>query len=224
MSGDVSTTETEIQGTSAAASDTTPSPGQDALDSERHLETPDLEKSGSESLAAETDERPADSDHPSPDERPNEEASKREAAKEDETVDEAVESQIAEFEETLAMPCPICGAGKIHEKTTAKGKIFYQCSSKDCMFIHWGKPYHIPCALCSNPFLVEVTNRTGKIVLKCPRAACRHQQRLPGAADVPSRTRPTPAVKKAQGAQGKTQRQGKRKVRKVLVRKKRKAG
>ncbi|MBW1739560.1 MAG: hypothetical protein JRJ42_00330 [Deltaproteobacteria bacterium] len=102
-------------------------------------------------------------------------------SEEHETIgaDDTVERRIAAFEEDLAMLCPVCKTGKIVEKRTAKGKLFYQCPNKDCIFVSWGKPYHIVCPQCKNPFLVETTDRNGKTILKCPRATCRHQQNLP---------------------------------------------
>ncbi|MCK4727898.1 MAG: hypothetical protein KAT27_03160, partial [Desulfobacterales bacterium] len=95
-------------------------------------------------------------------------------------ADDLVERQIAAFEQDLAMVCPVCTTGKVKAEQTAKGKLFYMCSSKNCVFVSWGKPYHIVCPQCRNPFLIESTERDGKTILRCPRATCRHRQKLPG--------------------------------------------
>lgn len=97
-----------------------------------------------------------------------------------EKADDIIKKQIAAFEEDLAIQCPMCKNGKIQTEETGTGKIYYQCSNKDCYFISWGKPYHLVCPQCRNPFLVEISDRDGKAILKCPRATCRYWQKLPG--------------------------------------------
>ncbi len=95
-------------------------------------------------------------------------------------TDDLIEERIAAFEEDLAMVCPVCTTGKVKAEQTAKGKVFYVCSNKNCVFVSWGKPYHIVCPQCRNPFLIESTERDGKTILRCPKATCRHRQNLPG--------------------------------------------
>lgn len=94
--------------------------------------------------------------------------------------DDGIEERIAAFEEDLAMQCPLCRRGKVEAKQTATGKTYYKCTNKDCIFISWGKPYHIACPQCHNPFLIEVSNKDEKPILKCPRATCSYWQSLPG--------------------------------------------
>lgn len=77
-------------------------------------------------------------------------------------------------ENKLNIKCPKCGAGKITEKRTKKGKIFYGCDKyPDCDFALWDKPVKIKdkdemekCPKCSSP-LVE----KGKII-KCSSKEC----------------------------------------------------
>jgi len=88
--------------------------------------------------------------------------------------EEGVEERIAAFENTLAMECPVCRQASVKVRETAKGRVYYQCTSDACMFISWGRPHHIPCPRCGNPFLVESTARSGETLLKCPRATCRY--------------------------------------------------
>jgi hypothetical protein len=111
--------------------------------------------------------------------RKEEEAKKQEAAqklaKEKKSQDD-IESRIAAFEQTLAMPCPVCTNGSVEEKTTDKGKVFYSCNQEDCRFVSWDKPYHFECPLCKNPYLVEYITPSGTPGLKCPRASCSYSQ------------------------------------------------
>jgi hypothetical protein len=100
--------------------------------------------------------------------------------------DQSIESQIAAFEEGLAMQCPICRSAKVQREETVGGKFYYRCSNTNCTFISWGKPYHFACPQCTNPFLVETANRDGEVIMKCPRATCQYWQQAPGAmADQP---------------------------------------
>ena len=94
--------------------------------------------------------------------------------------DDLIKERIAAFEQDLAMVCPVCTTGKIKAEQTAKGKHYYVCSNKKCVFVSWGRPYHIACPQCRNPFLIESTERHGKTILRCPRATCHHRQGLPG--------------------------------------------
>ena len=94
--------------------------------------------------------------------------------------DDLIEERIAAFEQDLAMVCPVCKTGKIKAEQTAKGKLYYVCSNKNCVFVSWGRPYHAACPQCGNSFLIESTERHRKTILRCPRATCRHRQELPG--------------------------------------------
>ena len=106
-----------------------------------------------------------------------------------ENVDELIQRRIAEFEQKLAMQCPLCREGKIIAKETAKSKVYYQCLNTRCNLISWGKPYHLECPRCKNPFLVEIVDAKQRTSLKCPRATCRHRQGLPATtAGTPSQT------------------------------------
>ena len=87
-----------------------------------------------------------------------------------------IAAKIAAFESDLAMPCPVCGSGKVVSSTTENGKAYFSCSSNDCRFVSWDKPYHFLCPLCKNPFLTETTTPDGEKGLKCPRASCGYSQ------------------------------------------------
>lgn len=95
-----------------------------------------------------------------------------------ETIDDdAIERNIAEFEDRLAMQCPLCKNSGIQTEGTATGKAYYRCLDKHCGFISWGRPHHIVCPNCQNPFLIEDLKPNGVAILKCPRATCRYWQR-----------------------------------------------
>lgn len=94
-------------------------------------------------------------------------------------ADTSIESQIAAFEEGLAMRCPLCNIGDVQVHDTSTGRKYYACSHKDCTFISWGKPYHRSCPECGNNFLVEAVFKGGVPVLKCPRATCLYWQKHP---------------------------------------------
>jgi hypothetical protein len=91
-------------------------------------------------------------------------------------VEHSVDEQVQAFEESLAMSCPTCEAGKVRVAVTEKGKMYYVCDKEDCNFITWGKPYHFSCLYCKNPFLVEFYTPKGVMGLKCPKATCSYRQ------------------------------------------------
>lgn len=91
--------------------------------------------------------------------------------------DDDIEARIAALATDLAMPCPLCGNGKVSENTTEKGKKYYSCDSEDCRFVSWDKPYHFPCPLCKNSYLVEFVQANEEKGLKCPRASCSYNQK-----------------------------------------------
>lgn len=60
----------------------------------------------------------------------------------------------------LGITCPQCGIGKITEKRTKKGKIFYACTKwPDCDFALWDKPTKELCKKCGS-LMVEKGKKT----------------------------------------------------------------
>lgn len=96
--------------------------------------------------------------------------------------DDEIAAKIADFEQKLALVCPICKTGTLKDEKTAAGKPFYSCTSNACNFISWGRPHQIACARCKNSFMVEDEDRSGQVFLKCPRATCQYRQPLTAAA------------------------------------------
>ncbi|SHL14544.1 hypothetical protein SAMN02745216_04702 [Desulfatibacillum alkenivorans DSM 16219] len=135
-----------------------------------------------EAVAALPEEDEAlEEEEPEPEPEPEPETEPEPEAPEPPEMNEAdIMERVAQFEEALAMTCPLCGEGKVKEQQTSMGKIFFACTSKSCQFISWGKPHHIACPLCSNSFLVEAQAIEGHAILKCPRATCSHVQPVSG--------------------------------------------
>ncbi|WP_010491323.1 type I DNA topoisomerase [Paenibacillus elgii] len=60
--------------------------------------------------------------------------------------------------------CPNCHEGKIIERRSKKGRIFYGCDRyPGCDFVSWDKPVGHPCPKCS-AMLVEKRNKSGTFV------------------------------------------------------------
>ncbi|MCK5100418.1 MAG: DNA topoisomerase I, partial [Desulfobacteraceae bacterium] len=105
------------------------------------------------------------------------EEKEKEAQKKVSKDDDDIEARIAALQTDLAMPCPICGQGKVAENTTEKGKKYFSCDDEECRFVSWDKPYHFPCPLCKNSYLIEFDQATDEKGLKCPRASCSYEQK-----------------------------------------------
>ena len=69
------------------------------------------------------------------------------------------------------MTCPICKTGKIVEKKTKRGKIFYGCNNyPKCKTATWDIPTGEICPECGN-LLVEKNNK-----IKCSNANCKYEK------------------------------------------------
>ncbi|MGL6028794.1 MAG: type I DNA topoisomerase [Legionella sp.] len=69
--------------------------------------------------------------------------------------------------------CPKCSHGKILQRKSRKGKIFYSCSDyPKCDYALWNEPIDKPCPKCSWPILtVKESKRFGRQIL-CPQEGC----------------------------------------------------
>jgi DNA topoisomerase-1 len=64
----------------------------------------------------------------------------------------------------IGVACPKCGKGKIVERRTKRGRLFYGCDRfPDCDFVSWDKPLARPCPNC-NGVLVEKKLKKGSRV------------------------------------------------------------
>ena len=70
--------------------------------------------------------------------------------------------------------CPACGEGRIVERRSRKGRIFYGCDRyPDCDYVSWDKPADEPCPKCGS-MMVEKKMR-GRTTLQC--TSCSHKER-----------------------------------------------
>ena len=80
----------------------------------------------------------------------------------------------------LGIECPEneC-TGKLCEKRTKKGKVFFSCTSyPSCTFAIWDRPVSEPCPQCGAPFLVEKRSSRGGSHKACRAADCRYKAPL----------------------------------------------
>lgn len=76
----------------------------------------------------------------------------------------------------IGVVCPKCHEGKIIERRSKKGRIFYGCDQyPGCDYVSWDKPVSKPCPVC-NSTMIEKRNRTGG-KLQCTQ--CDHVEELP---------------------------------------------
>ena len=69
--------------------------------------------------------------------------------------------------------CPRCGEGRMVEKSTKRGKLFYSCDRyPQCDFALWDKPVPGPCPRCNSSYLVEKRGRDGSVKIMCPTKGC----------------------------------------------------
>ncbi len=74
---------------------------------------------------------------------------------------------------SIGVACPREGCdGKIVEKRSRRGRIFYGCSNyPECDFASWNKPVNIECPACGNPYLEERSSQQRGTYYVCP--ACK---------------------------------------------------
>ncbi len=74
----------------------------------------------------------------------------------------------------IGVDCPGCGEGKIVERRSKKGRIFYGCNRyPDCEFVSWDKPLAKSCPQCGS-YTVEKQAR-GQVTILCP--SCGHKEK-----------------------------------------------
>ncbi|MCS7461907.1 type I DNA topoisomerase [Paenibacillus doosanensis] len=61
----------------------------------------------------------------------------------------------------IGVTCPSCKEGKIIERRSKKGRVFYGCDRyPECEFVSWDKPVGQPCPKCGS-MLIEKRNKNG---------------------------------------------------------------
>jgi DNA topoisomerase I len=64
----------------------------------------------------------------------------------------------------IGVTCPTCKEGKIIERRSKKGRVFYGCDKyPGCEFVSWDKPAEQPCPKCAS-MVVEKRNKSGTFV------------------------------------------------------------
>ena len=90
---------------------------------------------------------------------------------------------------SIGIPCPAEGCtGKLTERRTKRGKIFYGCSRyPDCKFAAWDKPLAESCPECGSPYLLEKFSKKEGAYVACPNAgkggSCSYRRALPTAGE-----------------------------------------
>jgi len=79
-----------------------------------------------------------------------------------------------QYKET-GVNCPEEGCqGRLVERRSMKGKIFYGCSSyPTCNFALWHKPVPRQCPRCGSPYMIEKRQKDKGVMLSCPNQDCR---------------------------------------------------
>jgi DNA topoisomerase-1 len=75
--------------------------------------------------------------------------------------------------------CPECKQGKIVQRKSRRGKIFFSCSRyPDCKYALWNEPIANACPKCAWPILtVKKTKRRGTEWV-CPRPTCGYVEQV----------------------------------------------
>jgi DNA topoisomerase-1 len=70
----------------------------------------------------------------------------------------------------IGLDCPKDGCkGRVVEKVTRRGKVFYGCSEyPNCDWASWDKPVATPCPICENAYVVQKTSKVRGDYMKCP--------------------------------------------------------
>ncbi len=73
--------------------------------------------------------------------------------------------------------CPLCKQGKMLQRKSRRGKIFYSCERyPDCTYAVWNEPINEACPQCKWPMLtMKVTKRSGASKV-CPQEECGHTE------------------------------------------------
>ncbi|MDR3490654.1 MAG: type I DNA topoisomerase [Gammaproteobacteria bacterium] len=69
--------------------------------------------------------------------------------------------------------CPECNQGKMLQRKSRYGKIFYSCARyPDCKYALWNEPIAKPCPTCAWPLLMIKTTKRRGTELVCPHTPC----------------------------------------------------
>lgn len=75
----------------------------------------------------------------------------------------------------IGVTCPTCHTGKIVERRSKKGRVFYGCDQyPTCDFVSWDKPVNKPCPVCSS-MMIEKRSKNG-VNIQCTQ--CDHKEEV----------------------------------------------
>lgn len=75
----------------------------------------------------------------------------------------------------IGVTCPTCHSGKIVERRSKKGRVFYGCDQyPTCDFVSWDKPVNKPCPACSS-MMIEKRSKNG-VTIQCTQ--CDHKEEV----------------------------------------------
>ena len=73
--------------------------------------------------------------------------------------------------------CPECGKGKIVERRSKRGKLFFGCDQyPDCEFVLWSRPVDKACPSCDRPYLLVKNSKRHGRRLVCDSEGCGHAE------------------------------------------------
>ncbi len=73
----------------------------------------------------------------------------------------------------LEVECPECKQGKMVQRKSRYGKLFYSCSRyPDCSYAIWNEPVNEPCGICAWPITTIKTTKRRGTERVCPRKTC----------------------------------------------------
>ncbi|WP_456407376.1 type I DNA topoisomerase [Caldithrix abyssi] len=77
---------------------------------------------------------------------------------------------------STGVSCPKEGCdGKIVERRSKKGRVFYGCSNyPNCDFVSWDKPVNRECPACGNRYMVEKNLKSKGLIVRCP--SCKYEE------------------------------------------------
>ncbi|HXH04494.1 MAG TPA: type I DNA topoisomerase [Candidatus Competibacteraceae bacterium] len=79
--------------------------------------------------------------------------------------------------------CPECRKGRLIERKSRYGKLFYSCSSyPECKYAVWNPPIDEPCPKCNWPILTLKTTKRRGTEKVCPQKACGYSELVDEAA------------------------------------------
>ncbi len=75
--------------------------------------------------------------------------------------------------------CPKCHEGKILQRKSRKGKVFYSCATyPKCNYALWNEPVAQPCPNCAWPILTLKENKRSGRQMICPHEGCGYVKKL----------------------------------------------